>query len=86
MSGFWEEFEVAYEEGGFFMLVAHPFLTGRLARWKKVEEWIGQTLKKKNVWFARLDEIADHLDHLTKSGSYKPRTEYLPYYDRPILK
>ena len=32
LSGFWEEFDAAYDAGGFFMLIVHPFLTGRLAR------------------------------------------------------
>jgi hypothetical protein len=85
LSGFWEEFDAAYEAGGFFMLIAHPFLTGRLARWKKVEEWLEQTLKDKNVWFASLEDIADHLDHITTSGGYIPREEHLPYFDSPVL-
>lgn len=86
LSGFWEEFDAAYEAGGFFMLIAHPFLTGRLARWKKVEEWLEKTLKEKDVWFASLEEIVNHLDQVTKSGSYMPRQENLPYYDGPVLK
>ena len=45
--GFWEEFEAQYEAGGFFMLIIHPFLTGRLARWKQVESWIESTLETK---------------------------------------
>ena len=84
LAGFWEEFDAAYEAGGFFMLIVHPFLTGRLARWKKVEAWLEQTLQTKDVWFARLDEIADHLDQVVASGVYKPRQEKLPYYSSPI--
>ena len=84
LSGFWEEFDAAYEVGGFFMLIVHPFLTGRLARWKQVDEWLENTLKTKDVWFARLDEIADHLDQVVASGAYVPRREALPYYTAPI--
>tara|TARA_B100000989_G_scaffold218890_1_gene166926 strand:+ start:1297 stop:2181 length:885 start_codon:yes stop_codon:yes gene_type:complete len=84
LAGFWEEFDAAYEAGGFFMLIIHPFLTGRLARWKKVEEWLEQTLRTKNVWFARLDEIANHLDQIVLDGIYEPRQEKLPYYAAPI--
>ena len=84
LSGFWEEFDAAYEAGGFFMLIVHPFLTGRLARWTKVEKWLEKTLKEKDVWFARLDQVADHLDKIKSDGLYAPRQENLPYYSGPI--
>ena len=84
LSAFWEEFDAAYEAGGFFMLIIHPFLTGRLARWNQVQAWLERTLIKKNVWFARLDQIADHLDKILSDGSYVPRFEKLPYYTGPI--
>ena len=84
LSAFWEEFDAAYEAGGFFMLIVHPFLTGRLARWKQVEVWLEDTLNKKDVWFARLDQIADHLDNIISTGVYKPRCEKLPYYTSPV--
>lgn len=83
LKGFWEEFEAQYEAGGFFMLIVHPFLTGRLARWQQVEQWIEQTLETRDVWFTTLSGIADHLDGLTASGAYAPRVEELPYYDGP---
>ena len=67
------------------MLIIHPFLTGRLARWKKVEDWLEKTLNTKDVWFARLDQIADHLDQLVATGAYAPRCEKLPYYTKPVL-
>lgn len=78
LQGFWEEFEAQYEAGGFFMLIVHPFLTGRLARWRLVEQWLEKTLSDKDVWFATLDQIADHLD-TTKDL----RVETLPYYNGP---
>ena len=81
---FWEEFDAAYEAGGFFMLIVHPFLTGRLARWKQVESWLEGTLTTKDVWFARLDQIADHLDMIVSTGAYQPRCETLPYYTAPV--
>ena len=84
LASFWEEFDAAYEAGGFFMLIVHPFLTGRLARWKQVEAWLENTLNKKDVWFARLDQIADHLDNIISTGVYKPRCEKLPYYTSPV--
>ncbi|MEC7190343.1 MAG: ribulose phosphate epimerase, partial [Pseudomonadota bacterium] len=84
LASFWEEFDAAYEAGGFFMLIVHPFLTGRLARWRQVEAWLEDTLNTKDVWFARLDQIADHMDNVVSSGVYKPRCEKLPYYTVPV--
>ncbi|MEO1611412.1 MAG: hypothetical protein AAFU55_03510, partial [Pseudomonadota bacterium] len=37
---------------------------------------------KKDVWFAPLREIADHLDAIAADG-WTPRTEQLPYYTGP---
>ena len=85
LSGFWEEFEAQYEAGGFFMMILHPFLTGRLARWKQVEIWIAKTMKDRNVWFASLDEISDHMDELIKNDIWQPSIEKLPYYLNTVL-
>ncbi len=84
LAGFWEEFDAQYEAGGFFMLIVHPFLTGRLARWRLVEQWLEKTLKEKDVWFATLDEIAGHAQRLREAGTYTPRVENLPYFDGPV--
>lgn len=84
LQAFWEEFEAQYEHGGFFMLILHPFLTGRLARWRLVEKWIEETLTTKDVWFAPLYEITQHLSGLRDSGTYYPRIEKMPYYHKPI--
>ncbi|MEL7000674.1 MAG: polysaccharide deacetylase [Pseudomonadota bacterium] len=83
LKGFWEEFDAQYAAGGFFMLIVHPFLTGRLARWRQVEQWIERTLETKDVWFTTLSGIADHMDALAASGGYAPRVEELPYYSDP---
>ncbi len=85
LEGFWEEFEAQYETGGFFMLILHPFLTGRLARWRLVEQWIEDTLKTRKVWFSTLAGIADHMDALQKSGTWSPSVEKLPYFNAPPL-
>ena len=83
LSGFWEEFEAQYEAGGFWMLIVHPFLTGRLARWREVERWLAHTLQNRNVWFAPLEEIADYMTRVTRAKAYYPRVEQLPYYTGP---
>jgi peptidoglycan/xylan/chitin deacetylase (PgdA/CDA1 family) len=85
LAGFWEEFEAQYAAGGFFMLILHPFLTGRLARWAQVEAWLTQTLEHRDVWFASLSEIADHMDELQKTGAWHPTVEELPYYGAPVI-
>lgn len=83
LAGFWEEFDAQYEAGGFFMLIVHPFLTGRLARWRLVEQWLEKTLEEKDVWFAPLEEIQAHVAGLVSRGEYSPRVETLPYYEQP---
>jgi peptidoglycan/xylan/chitin deacetylase (PgdA/CDA1 family) len=82
LAGFWEEFEAQYAAGGFFMLILHPFLTGRLARWQQVERWLESVLDTRDAWFASLGEIADHLDTL-RAGGFEARVEHLPYYTQP---
>lgn len=57
---FFEEFEAMYEAGGFWMPVLHPFLTGRLARWREMEKRIEAILERGDVWFAPLEQIARH--------------------------
>lgn len=57
---FFEEFEAMYEAGGFWMPVLHPFLTGRLARWREVERHLEAILERGDVWFAPLEQIAGH--------------------------
>lgn len=83
LAAFWEEFEAAHAAGGFFMLILHPFLTGRLARWRVVEQWLGRTLRERRVWFATLSEIADHLDSLVVEEAWSPRAEPMPTYTAP---
>jgi hypothetical protein len=83
LGAFWEEFDAQYEAGGFWMGIWHPFLTGRLARWRLVEQWLEKTLKEKKVWFAPLEDIIGHVAGLAADGSYQPRIERLPYYAGP---
>ena len=80
-----EEFEAQYEAGGFWMGIWHPFLTGRLARWRVVERWLEDVLLNKAVWFATLEDIIKHVDSLEKNGDYNVRTEELPYFDAPVM-
>lgn len=57
---FIEELEAAYDAGGFWMAVLHPFLTGRLARWREMEKHLERYVAMSDLWFAPLEEIATH--------------------------
>lgn len=86
LRAFIEEFEAHYEAGGFWMPILHPFLTGRLARWRQLEKFLEDVMNTKDVWFAPLEDIAAHVKSVTEDGSYKPRVEHLPYYEGPVLQ
>lgn len=57
---FAEEFEAMHEAGGFWMPVLHPFLTGRIARWRQMEKLLEAALEKGDVWFTTMEAIATH--------------------------
>ncbi|MEM7408566.1 MAG: polysaccharide deacetylase [Pseudomonadota bacterium] len=82
LAPFFEEYEAAREEGGLWHAVWHPFLTGRRARWRVVERWLESVLKRGDVWFATMAEIAAHTRERHANGE-AVRVEKLPYYDGP---
>ena len=84
IEGFEAEFEAMWEHGGMWIAVWHPFVSGRLARWRAVERLIGHMLAKGKVWFAPLEDIAAHVRRCIENGSYKPRVDQLPYYAEPV--
>lgn len=81
-----EEFEAQYQSCGLWVGIWHPFLTGRLARWAKVEEWLEQIVCDRSVWFAPLEEIAAHVERLAVEGRYRPPEEACPPYSQPPAK
>lgn len=85
LQGFWEEFEAQYEAGGFWLAIWHPFLTGRLARWRQVEAWLETVLDLGDVWFAPMHEIAAHVRAEAAKDPNAVRIENLPYYTKPVL-
>jgi peptidoglycan-N-acetylglucosamine deacetylase len=85
LAGAFEEFEAQYEAGGLWVAIWHPFLTGRLARWRVVERWLERVLSDRSVWFAPLEEIAAHVAGLARRGVYTPHVEAVPPYGGPIL-
>jgi len=64
-----DEFDVLYEEGKFYCLTMHPFMTGRPAASKTLEKIITHVKSHEGVWIARADEIARYW--LSKSEKKK---------------
>jgi len=71
----WEEFEAMWEYGGLWVPVWHPFLSGRLARWRVTHEMIGRMLRRGGVWIAPMREIAAHVRDCIAQGTWQPRIE-----------
>jgi peptidoglycan-N-acetylglucosamine deacetylase len=58
---FQSEFDVAYEEGGLYLLTMHPHMTGHRSRVALLERLIQYMKKKPGVWFATHEQIARHV-------------------------
>ena len=84
MEVFRAEFDAAWEYGALWITVWHPFLSGRLARFKAVLELLGYMQSKGGVWFARLDQVCDHVQKLVTQGRWTPRYETVPAYHSPL--
>jgi peptidoglycan/xylan/chitin deacetylase (PgdA/CDA1 family) len=85
METFLAEFEAMRSAGGGLWIgIWHPFVSGRLSRWLRVEKMIEHMLGTGDVWFAPLEDIARHVLACRDNGSYQPRVDTLPYYDRPV--
>jgi len=69
----WDEFEAMWESGGLWVPVWHPFLSGRLARWRHTHAMIGRMLERGGVWFAPMRDIAAHVRRCMADGTWSPR-------------
>lgn len=67
-AAFAQEFEAAYRHGAPWVPVVHPFATGRFARWEVVHRFLEQVLKRGDVWFAPMEEIAAHVRTVVDKG------------------
>src|SRR5712692_7817881 len=56
-----EEFDVAYQEGGLYVLTMHPHYTGHRSRALWLERLIAYMKSKPGVWFATHEEVANYL-------------------------
>ena len=84
LRGFFEEFDAVRRWGGLFIPVWHPFVTGRLARWSLVEQWLNDLVEQNNVWITTMANIAKHIRWLHQNKRYQPRIDTLPYYSEPV--
>jgi peptidoglycan/xylan/chitin deacetylase (PgdA/CDA1 family) len=71
----WEEFEAMRTYGGLWVPVWHPFLSGRLARWRRTHAMIEKMLATGDVWFAPMRDIAAHVRACAANGTWTPRRE-----------
>jgi peptidoglycan/xylan/chitin deacetylase (PgdA/CDA1 family) len=71
----WDEFEAMWENGGLWVPVWHPFLSGRLARWRHTHAMIERMLDKGRVWFAPMREIAAHVRRCMREDTWSPRID-----------
>jgi peptidoglycan/xylan/chitin deacetylase (PgdA/CDA1 family) len=55
------EFDVAYREGGLYVLTMHPHYTGHRSRALWLEKLIEYMKSKPGVWFATHEEVAKYL-------------------------
>lgn len=61
----------------------HPFATGRLARWGVFNAFLEKIVARGDVWFAPMEEIAQHALNEMQQGRWIPQTEKLPQYAQP---
>jgi len=66
---FQSEFDVAYEEGGLFILTMHPHITGHRSRVAGLEKLIVHMKSKPGVWFATHEEIAKYVKTASASSN-----------------
>jgi peptidoglycan/xylan/chitin deacetylase (PgdA/CDA1 family) len=64
---FQSEFDVAYDEGGLFLLTMHPHLTGHRSRLAMLEKLVKYMKSKPGVWFATHEQIATHVKGYLKN-------------------
>ncbi len=78
------EFDAAWNHGGLWMPVWHPFVSGRAARCDAFVRLIEYMRRKGGAWFARLDEIAAHIERCIADGRWSPRVDRLPFWETPL--
>jgi hypothetical protein len=54
------EFDVAYSEGGMFLLTMHPQIIGHRSRMAMLEKLVQYMRSRPGVWFATHEQVARH--------------------------
>ncbi|WP_167529465.1 polysaccharide deacetylase family protein, partial [Bradyrhizobium macuxiense] len=78
------EFDATRKYGALWTTVWHCFLSGRLARFDAVVQFIEYMREQGGVWFPRLDQVCDHVNSLVSAGRWAPRVEPVWFYDSPV--
>jgi len=78
------EFDAAWNNGGLWIAVWHPFVSGRLARAEAMVELLDYMMAKGGVWLAPLSEISAHIRRVVDDGTWQPRVDQLPYWREPV--
>jgi peptidoglycan/xylan/chitin deacetylase (PgdA/CDA1 family) len=55
------EFDVAYEEGGLFLLTNHPHIVGHRSRIAMLERLVSHMRERPGVWFATHEQVARYV-------------------------
>jgi peptidoglycan/xylan/chitin deacetylase (PgdA/CDA1 family) len=84
MEVFRAEFDAAWDYGGLWAAIWHPFVSGRLARAHAMVELIEHMQGKGGVWFATMAEIAAHIRELVDRGEWSPQVERVPFWPQPV--
>lgn len=84
MDVFRAEFDAAWQHGGLWNTIWHPFVSGRLARAQSIVEMIEYMQNKGGVWITTMDEIATHTRGLIDRGEWSPRVQQIPFWDAPM--
>jgi hypothetical protein len=66
--------------GGLWIGVWHPFVSGRLSRWLRIEQMIEEMVATGDAWFAPLEDIAAHCLKMQSEGQVTLRRDVLPLY------
>ena len=85
MEVFRSEFDATWDYGSHWTTVWHPFLSARPARLNAIVELISYMRERGDVWFARLDQVCEHVRKLSASNTWEPTIEQLPYHQRPDI-
>ena len=78
------EFEFAYNHGGMWIAVWHPWVSGRTGRAEAICDMVETMQTRGDVWITSMEEIAAHVSGLIDRGEWAPRRVMLPYYHQPL--